>query len=94
MPKSLFEVEDIPQIMEDQITIQKALAKRIVTLEMEIADWRSHNSQSNPGAVFELRSMKKELEAANKAFHASIVLAASIRTLKKTEDEGRKPGDT
>ena len=75
--------------MEDQTAIQKALARRIATLEMEIAEWRTCNSQSNPGAVFELRSMKKELEKAYKAFHASIVLAASTRG-----KEERKPGDS
>jgi hypothetical protein len=35
---------------------------RMYALEREIDDWRYHNSQSNPGAVMELRSMKKELE--------------------------------
>jgi len=39
---------------------------RMVALEREIEDWRSHNSQSNPGAVMELRSMKKELEGLKK----------------------------
>ena len=39
---------------------------RIRALEREIEDWRSHNSQSNPGAVMELRAMKKELEALKK----------------------------
>jgi hypothetical protein len=34
---------------------------RIHALEREIEDWRSHNSQSNPGAVMELRSMKKRI---------------------------------
>jgi hypothetical protein len=75
--------------MEDQTTVQKALAKRIATLEMDIAAWRSCNSQSNPGAMMELRSMKKDLEAAYKAFHASIVLAASTRPVADT----RKPGE-
>jgi hypothetical protein len=55
---------------------------------MEIASWGATNSQSNPGAVMELRSMKKELAAAYKEFHALIVLAASLRA--KTE---RKPED-
>ena len=40
---------------------------RMVALEREIEDWRSHNSQSNPGAVMELRSMKKEVEGLKKA---------------------------
>jgi hypothetical protein len=39
---------------------------RIHALEREIEDWRSHNSQSNPGAVMELRSMKKEVEGLKK----------------------------
>jgi hypothetical protein len=39
---------------------------RIRALEREIEDWRSHNSQSNPGAVMELRAMKKELEGLKK----------------------------
>ena len=39
---------------------------RMVALEREIEDWRFHNSQSNPGAVMELRSMKKELEGLKK----------------------------
>ena len=39
---------------------------RIRALEREIDDWRSHNSQSNPGAVMELRAMKKELEGLKK----------------------------
>ena len=39
---------------------------RIRALEREIEDWRFHNSQSNPGAVMELRAMKKELEGLKK----------------------------
>jgi hypothetical protein len=39
---------------------------RIRALEREIEEWRYHNSQSNPGAVMELRSMRKELEALKK----------------------------
>jgi hypothetical protein len=39
---------------------------RIRALEREIEDWRYHNSQSNPGAVMELRAMKKELEGLKK----------------------------
>jgi hypothetical protein len=40
--------------------------ERMHVLEREIEEWRFHNSQSNPGAVMELRSMKKELEALKK----------------------------
>lgn len=67
----------------DIAEIQKTLARRIASLELEIKAWGAHNSQSNPGAVMELRSMKKELAAAYKEFHASILVAAATR----------KPGD-
>ena len=40
--------------------------KRLYELEREIEVWGSHNSQSNPGAVMELRSMRKELAALKK----------------------------
>ena len=34
---------------------------RIRELQVEIASWGASNSQSNPGAVMELRSMRREL---------------------------------
>jgi len=34
---------------------------RIAQLEKEIAEWRQKNSQSNPGAMMELRDMKRAL---------------------------------
>ncbi len=74
--------------MEDIPARQKEIARRIADLEMEIRTWGSHNSQSNPGAVMELRATRKELAAAYKEFHALIVLAASMRSV-----EQRKPGD-
>ena len=37
------------------------LNKRAIELTMEIDDWGKYNSQSNPGAMMELRFMKKEL---------------------------------
>jgi hypothetical protein len=39
-------------------------------LEREIEEWRYHNSQSNPGAVMELRAMKKELEGLKKELYS------------------------
>ncbi len=42
------------------------ILKRIFELEIKIADWGMTNSQSNPGAVMDLRSMKKELEKLKK----------------------------
>jgi hypothetical protein len=42
------------------------LTERILDLEYKIANWGASNSQSNPGAVMELRAMKKELEKIKK----------------------------
>ena len=44
----------------------KKLIERMSHLEYEIATWGSSNSQSNPGAVMELRAMNKELERVKK----------------------------
>lgn len=38
----------------------------MLDLEYKIANWGSSNSQSNPGAMMELRAMKKELEKIKK----------------------------
>ena len=51
---------------EEKKTEKDPRSDRIRVLEREIEDWRSHNSQSNPGAVMELRFMRKELEALKK----------------------------
>lgn len=51
---------------EEKKTEKDPRSDRIRALEREIENWRSHNSQSNPGAVMELRSMKKELEGLKK----------------------------
>ena len=51
---------------EEKKTEKDPRLDRIRALEREIEDWRSHNSQSNPGAVMELRAMKKEVEALKK----------------------------
>jgi len=42
------------------------LTARMRDLEYKIANWGASNSQSNPGAVMELRAMKKELEKIKK----------------------------
>ena len=40
----------------------KNLLDRMFQLENKIVTWGSTNSQSNPGAMMDLRDMKKELE--------------------------------
>jgi len=42
---------------------RKVLLLQIAELERSIQRWGARNSQSNPGAVMELRAMKKELAA-------------------------------
>lgn len=49
--------------MDQKATI---LITRMFDLEYKIANWGSSNSQSNPGAMMELRAMKKELEKIKK----------------------------
>jgi hypothetical protein len=44
-----------------------SLTARMLDLEYKITNWGTSNSQSNPGAVMELRAMKKELEKIKKA---------------------------
>jgi hypothetical protein len=56
-------VRDISRMDKDDV---KKLIERMSHLEYEITTWGSSNSQSNPGAVMELRAMKKELEKIKK----------------------------
>lgn len=65
------------------------LMARISLLRREIESWGSRNSQSNPGAVMELRSMRKELIAAEKELDGLMSLASSVRIAAAI----RKPGD-
>jgi len=54
---------------KDQSKIDE-LRRLIRHLTIEIDAWPSRNSQSNPGAVMELRSMKKDRERAEQALIA------------------------
>jgi hypothetical protein len=45
---------------------RKLLIEKMSHLEYKIATWGATNSQSNPGAVMDLRWMKKELEKVKK----------------------------
>ena len=42
------------------------LTTRMLDLEYNIKNWGASNSQSNPGAVMEVRAIKKELEKIKK----------------------------
>jgi hypothetical protein len=41
---------------------KKQLISRMIDLEFKIVSWSLTNSQSNPGAMMDLRDMKRELE--------------------------------
>lgn len=47
---------------QDDKEKRKAQLRKLFDLEHKICQWSSTNSQSNPGAVMELRSWKKERE--------------------------------
>ena len=61
-----------------------ALLRIIHDLQAEIADWRTKNSQSNPGAMMELRDMRKQLAAHTAAYKK---LMAEQAAKKKAEAE-------
>jgi hypothetical protein len=41
--------------------LKKKLFDRMIDLEFKIAIWGSSNSQSNPGAMMDLRDMRRKL---------------------------------
>jgi hypothetical protein len=41
--------------------LKKKLFDRMIQLEFDIATWGSKNSQSNPGAMMDLRDMRRKL---------------------------------
>jgi hypothetical protein len=66
------------------------LARRLRTLEFEISDWGSRNSQSNPGAVMELRDMRKQRNALENLLIEAI---ARQKAKDKEEVESAKKSD-
>ena len=64
------------------------LTQRLRTIEMEIGDWGSRNSQSNPGAVMELRDMRKQRDVLSRA------LAVAQQEAKKSKEAVEKSSET
>ncbi len=57
----------------DKVNTEKQnLARKILDLEHKIVSWSVSNSQSNPGAVMELRNWKKALETARADYKALV----------------------
>ncbi len=66
------------------------LARRLRTLEFEISNWGSRNSQSNPGAVMELRHMRKQRNTLENLLIEAIVQQKAkeklIESAKKSDE--------
>ncbi len=58
--------------MEKDKAERQRLARKILDLEHKIVSWSVSNSQSNPGAVMELRDWKKALEIARADYKALV----------------------
>jgi len=56
----------VTTVTTEVVIIKNPQLEHMRALEREIEEWRYHNSQSNPGAVMELRAMRKELDALKK----------------------------
>lgn len=61
------------------------LKRRLYALEVDISYWRSTNSQSNPGAVMELRDMRKQHDIVERA-----LIEAMTREKAKGDKEAKK----
>lgn len=61
------------------------LKQRLHELEFDISYWRTTNSQSNPGAVMELRNMRKQRDIVERA-----LIEAMLREKAKAEKESKK----
>jgi len=72
--------------MSDIEQMQKLLDTvlvRITDLEDSIKNWKTRNSQSNPGAMMELRDLKKKLAAQQRV---KITLIQSIQELNPSSE--------
>ena len=58
----------------------------IHNLEIEIDGWKTFNSQSNPGAMMELRDNKKKLEKF-KVLYEALIKSSIDNEKKETEKE-------
>jgi hypothetical protein len=72
----------------DHMVVQ--LTQRLRSLETEISYWGTTNSQSNPGAVMELRDMRKQRAAVERALAIVMVRRAAAKKVPTdvTTDHG------
>jgi hypothetical protein len=72
--------------MSDIAYSVEQLTRRLRTIEMEIGDWGSRNSQSNPGAVMELREMRKQRDVLSRALAAAQQEAKKVKESKEAAE--------
>lgn len=72
--------------MSDIAYSVEKLTQRLRTIEMEIGDWGSRNSQSNPGAVMELREMRKQRDVLSRALAAAQQEAKKVKESKEAAE--------
>jgi hypothetical protein len=63
------------------------LKQRLHELEFDISYWRTTNSQSNPGAVMELRDMRKQRDIVEHALIEAMAKEKADKESKKEESE-------
>ena len=67
------------------------LTRRLRAVELEIEQWGSRNSQSNPGAVMELRDMRKQRDALGRAL---VMAQQEEKKAKDVTDDKKLSGTT
>lgn len=74
----------------DSLTAERLrLMRRILDLQGEICQWGSHNSQSNPGAVMELRALRKDLLAAQTAYEKFVTASNHLKPGEQMPSDSR-----
>jgi hypothetical protein len=63
------------------------LTRKLCSLEIEIECWGCKYSQSNPGAVMELRSMRKQYSAIQNLLKVELLKQKEKETLKEKSEE-------
>ena len=67
------------------------LTQRLREVEIEIGHWGSRNSQSNPGAVMELRDMRKQRDMLSRAL---AVAQQEAKKVKESKEAAEKSSET
>jgi hypothetical protein len=66
------------------------LTRSLRAVELGIADWGARNSQSNPGAVMELRDMRKQRDVLTRALTVAQQEATKVKESKGVAEKSSK----